>query len=169
MYICVYELALNVQLNESSQRLNSLTDDTSLIHIYLQGKDVFFQDHLEVSDPNHTDTYEDCHIVLPISQWNMYKFSELGFHGAHLLNMDEQYLCSCGTEYQVHETMAPWWSNNREADLSGPNLPPDLFLTLAFLQSSSLGDNLVVQLSSGFVSLHVFSQHGVFLPADSLL
>lgn len=83
----------------------------------------------------------------------MYNFSELGFRRARLLNMDEQYLGCCGTEYQVHETVVPWWSNNREADLSDPNLPPDLFLTLAFLQSSSLGANLVMPLSYGFVSL----------------
>lgn len=131
---------------------------------------------LEVSDLNRTDTYEVCHTVLRVSPWIKYKFSEFGFHGAHLLNMDEQYLGSCRTEYQVHETMAAWWSNNRVADLSDPNLPPDLFLTLAFLQSSSLGDNLVMQLSYGFVSLSQaqfslssFSRHAVFLPADSLL
>lgn len=55
------------------------------------------------------------------------------------------------SEYQ--ETIVPGWSNNREADLSDPNLPPDLFLTLAFLQRSSLGDNIVMQLSHGSVSL----------------
>ncbi|GAA6101198.1 uncharacterized [Tachysurus ichikawai] len=94
----------------------------------------------------------------------MYKFSKLGFHRAHLLNMDEQYLGGCGTEYQVHETMAPRWSNNREADLSDPNLPPDLFLTLAFLQRSSLGDNIVMHLSHGSVSL----LHTLFSPLPFL-
>lgn len=100
---------------------------------------------LEVSDPNHTDTHEDCHAGIPVSPWIMYEFSEFGFHRAHLLNMDEQYLGGRGTEYQVHETVAEGWSNNRQADLSDPNLPPDLFLTLAFLQRSSLGDNIVMQ------------------------
>lgn len=132
----------------------------------------FFWDHLEGSDPTHTDTYENCQIALPVSSRIMYKFSELGFHRAHLLNMDEQYLSACGTEYQVHETMTPWWSNNHEADLFDPNLPPDLFITLAFLQSSSLGANLVMQLSYGFVSLlhtHFWLSPFLSMPFSSLL
>lgn len=106
----------------------------------------------QVVDLNHPDTYKVCHIVLQFCPWIMYNLSELGIHGTHLLNMDEQYLGSCGTKYQVHEAQW-WWSNNREADLSDPNLPPDLFLTFTFPQSSSLDSNLVMQLSYAFFSL----------------
>lgn len=135
------------------QRVNSFTDDTLLKYIYLNGKYVFLPIHLYMSDINHPNTYEVCRIVFQFSRQIMHNLLELEIHCAHLLNMDEQYLGSCGTEYQVYEAMTQWWPNIHEADLSDPNLPPDLFLILAFLQSKSLDSNSVMQLSYAFASL----------------